>query len=71
MEEGDARDESDINGLEPTECVFVCQRWRGEFRGSSVPPWRAAAATTNQLNRKKIEKNEIRTKSAETRREEE
>lgn len=37
-------------------CVFVCQRWRGEFRGSSVPPWRAAAATTNQLNRKKIEK---------------
>lgn len=71
MEEGDARDESDINGLEPTECVCVCQRWRGEFRGSSVPPWRAAAATTNQLNRKKIEKNEIRTKSAETRREEE
>lgn len=71
MEEGDARDEPDINGLEPTECVCVCQRWRGEFRGSSVPPWRAAAATTNQLNRKKIEKNEIRTKSAETRREEE
>lgn len=56
MEEGDARDESDNNGLEPTECVCVCQRWRGEFRGSSVPPWRAAAATTNQLNRKKIEK---------------
>lgn len=50
--------------------VCVCQRWCGQFRGSSAPPSSAAAVILNQVNKeKKRRKNEIRTKSTETQRE--
>lgn len=53
------RREPDINGQ--NQASRACQRWRGEFRGSSALPWSAAAAaavTLNQVNRKKRKKRE-------------